>query len=130
MEHHRKGHNQRMFNKILILCIGNICRSPMGEAILKYHAQANNLALAVSSAGLGALSGHPADPLVQEILSEQGIDCSQHRARQVTAAMLMQAELVLVMEKKHRTEIMRLYPAATGKVHLLGKWRDVEIGDP
>jgi protein-tyrosine phosphatase len=119
-----------MFNKILIVCVGNICRSPMGEALLKHYAKQNDLPIEVSSAGIGALVGHPADSKVQEILMEQGINCSEHRARQLTAEILADAELVLVMESGHRREIERNFPSACGKVHLLGKWSNLEIPDP
>src|SRR5579871_5128949 len=97
----------KMFNNILIVCVGNICRSPMGEALFKYQAQKNNRSVLIHSAGLGALIGYPADPIVQELLLEQGVDCSQHRARQINLALLAGSELVLVMEKKHRREIER-----------------------
>lgn len=119
-----------MFNKILVVCIGNICRSPMGEALLKHRAQQKRPSLMVSSAGIGALAGWPADSIVQEILLEQGIDCSGHRARQLTESMLLDSDLVLVMEKNHRREIERMFPNVCGKVHLLGKWDDFEIPDP
>lgn len=129
---HKKFDIERdaMFNKILVVCIGNICRSPMGEALLKQRAEQHNLSLTVSSAGISAMSGWPADPIVQELLLEQGVDCSEHRARQLTLPLLLESDLVLVMEKNHRKEIERMHPSVCGKVHLLGKWNDFEIPDP
>ena len=102
----------------------------MGEALLKHRAQTGGLSLDVSSAGIGALVGYPADQTVQDLLSEQGIDCSAHRARQLNKEMLSASDLVLVMENGHRREIERKFPSACGKVHLFGKWSNFEIPDP
>lgn len=119
-----------MFNKILVVCIGNICRSPMGEALLKQRAQQLGWPLSVSSAGIAAMVNHPADPMTQELLREEGMDSGAHRARQLTLPLLLASDLVLVMEKFHKSEIERLFPSACGKVHLLGKWDAFEIPDP
>lgn len=101
----------------------------MGEALFKdsFH---SNSAYEISSAGLGALVGNPADRNVQELLLNDGIDCSQHRAKQVTKEMLSEADLILVMEKIHRHQLIQSMPNICGKVHLLGKWGDFEIPDP
>ena len=119
-----------VFNNILIVCVGNICRSPMAEAIFKQRVQQAKLPIKLSSAGIGALIGHRADPFVSEILLEKGIDCSNHRARQLNKEMLSEAELILVMENGHRREIQRQFPIACGKIHLLGNWSNFEIPDP
>lgn len=119
-----------MFNKILMVCVGNICRSPMAEAILKHKLSAKHPEISVTSAGIAALVGKAAHPIVQEILSSENIDCSLHQARQLTSVMLWEAELVLVMESDHRKEIECMFPNVCGKVHLLGKWGDFEIPDP
>ena len=64
----------------------------------------------VSSAGLGAL------------MAERGLDISAHRARQVDAAMVQKAELVLGMDASHLREFARIFPFGRGKMHLLGRW--------
>jgi protein-tyrosine phosphatase len=99
----------------------------MGEFLLKQRAEAS---VTVASAGLGALVGHGADPLAIEVMNEHGIDMNSHRARQLTADIVKQNELILVMEKWQQEEVERLYPFAKGRVHLLGKWGGVEIADP
>lgn len=118
-----------MFKNILVVCIGNICRSPSAEVMLR-----NALAgkgIQVTSAGLGALVDHGIDATAQELLVEHGLDGSAHRARQVTPQVLSGADLVLVMEKKHLKRIMEIAPEASGKSFLLGKWNeDREIPDP
>jgi protein-tyrosine phosphatase len=118
-----------VFNDILVVCIGNICRSPMAEAVLA-HALRDRQKVNVSSAGLGALVGHPADPIAQELLQARGLDISGHRARMITNSILHSAELVLVMELIQKREIESKYPSSRGKVFRLGEWRQIDIQDP
>ena len=84
----------------------------------------------VSSAGLGALVGHAADEYAIEIMREHGIDGAAHRARQIDGDIVKQNELILVMENWQKREVESLFPYTRGRVHLLGKWDDVEISDP
>jgi len=116
-----------MFNSILIVCVGNICRSPMAEALLA--ARAPN-GVSVTSAGIGALVDEPADAAALALMEERGMDISAHRAQQLTPAMAMEADLILVMETRHQQHIHNLVPATRGKVHLLGKWDGFEVPDP
>jgi len=117
-----------VFNRILVVCVGNICRSPMAEALFKQALAGRNVS--VSSAGLGALAGHGIEPQAQAVLEAHGLDASGHRARQIIPAMVRGADLVLVMEEWQRTEVAGLDPTARGKIHLLGRWGEFEIDDP
>ena len=119
-----------MFNNILIVCVGNICRSPMAEYLLQQKIKKQGKDIHVSSAGLGALVGHSADEYAIEVMKENGIDGTAHRARQLNNEMVKQNELILVMENWQQKEIESLYPYARGRVHLLGKWGETEISDP
>lgn len=118
-----------MFQRILLVCVGNICRSPTAEYLLKHRL--GDARADISSAGLGALEDHPMDATAASLLRENGIDASAHRGRQLQSAMLRQSDLVLVMEKDHAARIARIAPEASGKVLLLGKWLgEREIPDP
>lgn len=118
-----------MFQRILLVCVGNICRSPTAEYLLRDRLC--DASLEISSAGLGALEDHPMDATAATLLAEHGIDASAHRGRQLQPSMLHEVDLVLVMEKSHATRIARLAPEASGKVLLLGKWLgEKEIPDP
>ncbi len=118
-----------MIRHILVVCVGNICRSPMAEALLRHELRGQD-GVTVESAGLGALVGHPASEHSQELMSAMGIDISEHRARQIHPDMVRDADLVLVMEAGHKRAIDDADPTARGKVHRLGEWQDMDIDDP
>ena len=120
-----------MFSKILVVCVGNICRSPTTEYLLKQRFTALGKNIIVESAGLGALAGKPATASAQQLAAKHGIDLSPHIARQLTAEMIHQNDLVLVMEENHIKGCEKMTPAARGKTHLLGRWNNgIEIPDP
>ena len=118
-----------MFKRILIVCVGNICRSPTAEFIFREKLKHRDIH--VSSAGLRALVGRPMDDHAMQILKERGIDAAEHRARQLDSSMLRQADLVLAMERDHLTVVSRLAPEASGKMFLLDKWNGADdVPDP
>jgi protein-tyrosine phosphatase len=118
-----------VFKNILFVCIGNVCRSPSAEVMMRSALEGRGIQ--VASAGLGALVDHGIDPTAQQLLLEHALDGSAHRARQVTSSILAASDLVLVMEKKHLRRISEIAPEASGKSFLLGKWKDdFEIPDP
>jgi len=122
-----------MFNSILVVCAGNICRSPTGEYLLKDKLKDNaaNSQVKVSSAGLTALVGKGAEPTATAIALSKNIDMSTHKGRQLSSALISENDLILVMEERHLTDLLGQYPQARGKTFLLGKWiDDTEIPDP
>jgi len=120
-----------VFKSVLIVCVGNICRSPMAEYLLKANVEQRSPGIDVASAGLGALVGHGADKHALSLMDERGIDMHLHRARQLTVEMINVYELILVMENGHVRAINDMAPQSRGRVHLLGKWNgNEEITDP
>lgn len=113
-------------NKILFVCIGNICRSPMAEGLLR-HALPDR---AICSAGVGAMRGYPADPLAVQIMQEQGIDIRAHRAQSLAAWMVLESDLIITMDLEQQAHIELLYPASKGKVGRLGEGKGYDVPDP
>ncbi len=116
-----------MFNKILVVCTGNICRSPFAEHMLQKLCPK----LVVDSAGTGALVGHPADATAQKVALAYHIDLSQHVGKQVDATLCRQYDLILTMEAEHVKRLINISPTSAGKIMLYGQWLDSKhILDP
>jgi protein-tyrosine phosphatase len=115
-----------LFNRVLVVCLGNICRSPMAAAMLQAALKDKTIA----SAGIGALVGEPADPMAISLMNERGLDLSAHRARQIDEQMLHAHDLLLVMEGYHREWIEDRWPQARGRVYRWGHWSDFDVPDP
>ncbi|GAB2609007.1 low molecular weight protein-tyrosine-phosphatase [Novilysobacter erysipheiresistens] len=115
--------------RILLVCVGNVCRSPTAEVLLRRRCRGHGIV--VESAGLGALVGNPIEPLAEAVLADHGLSATSHVARQLTAGMVEAADLVLVMEASQRRAIAALSAPAAERTFLLGKWHgEVDIPDP
>lgn len=106
--------------RILTVCTGNICRSPMAERILQHGL---NLvtpgAYVVESAGTGALAGNPMDPRIEGYVRVLGASTESFTARQLTPEILAGQDLVLAMTREHRSRIVELRPALLNKTFTL-----------
>jgi protein-tyrosine phosphatase len=118
-----------MTERVLIVCVGNICRSPMAEVVLRQ--QLADRKIVVESAGLAAMVGSPIDPLAESVLAAHGLSGKSHLARQIEGTLVKSADVVFTMDKRQRAALLALAPWARSKVVLLGKWQsDLEIPDP
>jgi protein-tyrosine phosphatase len=97
--------------RILVVCTGNICRSPMAAAMLAHRLAERDVDAQVGSAGL-VLDGAPASEHGVDLLRGRGLDLSSHRARRMTAEMVRGADLVLGMAREHVREAVVLVPEA------------------
>ncbi|GIX36447.1 MAG: phosphotyrosine protein phosphatase [Lysobacteraceae bacterium] len=106
--------------RILVVCMGNICRSPLAEGILRHHAQKAGLELLVDSAGTHAYHvGEPPDPRAVAVARQRGIDITGLRARQVEAADAERFDHVLVADRRNLEDLRRRQPAVGARARLL-----------
>lgn len=114
------------FDNILVVCVGNICRSPIAEALLKKQYPSKH----VESAGLSALAGNSVDPKSQEVMKPYHVDMSDHIARQIDEKLVMRADLILTMSDTQTKWIEERWPHCRGKTFRIGHWNDKDIADP
>ena len=114
--------------KVLLVCTGNICRSPMAEGFLKKMRSD----FTVSSAGVSAVVGWGPSSEAIEIMEEYGVDISDHVARQVEGKLMEEADLVLTMERFQKEKLRGDFPEADGKIFTLKEYAGtgIDIQDP
>jgi protein-tyrosine-phosphatase len=98
---------------ILLVCTGNICRSPMALGFLRHQLQQRALeGVAVDSAGVSGREGYPPVPETVQALQERGIDITAHQVRRLTRSMIESSDLIIGMAGEHREMVLRLAPLA------------------
>jgi protein-tyrosine-phosphatase len=119
---------------VLVVCTGNICRSPMAAALLRHLLHARGIDdIEVRSAGTAPWDGAPASEGSYLVSLEHGLDLSSHRSRQLTTDIVADAGLILGMSTSHVDRAIRL--GGEGKSYLLGEYagepaEDAEVADP
>ncbi|MEH0711162.1 low molecular weight phosphotyrosine protein phosphatase [Vibrio owensii] len=111
-----------MFSNILVVCVGNICRSPTGERLLQSLLPNKKVASAGIAVEKSHLTGKSADEMATKVALEHGISLEGHCAQQLTPELCAQYDLILVMEKGHQEALTKIAPEARGKTMLFGQW--------
>jgi protein-tyrosine phosphatase len=106
---------------ILVVCTGNICRSPIAEQLLRARFAASGLDVTVSSAGTGALVGASMTPEAAQLSMNYGGVPSSHRARELTETLVANADLVLTATRDHRQAVATLHPRASRHTYTLAQ---------
>lgn len=122
---------------IIIVCTANVCRSPMGEKLLRHALAAEPeplRSLQVISAGIAAGKGYPATENSVAALKKVGLDLSDHASRPLTQELLDEALAVFCMTESHRAMIEVSFDRVPKNLHLfrefVGRDGDAEIPDP
>jgi protein-tyrosine-phosphatase len=117
-----------MINKILFVCTGNTCRSPMAEALMKdmiaRDSKLRARGIEVDSAGFYP-AGLPATREAIDLMKEYGLNLKDHRPQLLDQGLLDRADLVLVMTQEHKEDIHGEYKVTDGKISLLSEY----VGD-
>jgi protein-tyrosine phosphatase len=112
-----------------VVCMGNLCRSPMAAALFRARLPADRCA--VLSAGLVAQPGRQVAPLAAEVLRVHGLAVPVEAPRQFDPAAVGDDDLVLAMQRRHVQALRALLPHARVRIQLLGRWTSPrEIDDP
>jgi len=118
-----------VLNRILFVCTGNVCRSPMAAALFSNRLP-DDAGYIVESAGTHGLDGRPAASMAVELMRERGVDLSRHRARTVTPGLLNTFDLIWTMERAQQKWIQQRMPSIQGRIRTLGRGRNPNIPDP
>ncbi len=122
--------------KILFVCTGNVCRSPLSEGYLKFLLAKNGLnGVDVSSAGIAALVGASPFECALEVAQKHGFDISEHIARQITGPLIEEMDRIYCMESWQANFVMEMDPQRVKRVALLGSFHpkrspQFQIPDP
>lgn len=120
--------NCQTAERILMVCTGNTCRSPMAAAIAeKYMPWAE-----VLSAGTATVAGLPASIGAMDAMQKMGLSIDDHASRPLNRYLLEEADLVLTMTEEHKAAILNFMPETADKVFTLGEFAGtaVTIPDP
>jgi len=120
-----------MVNRILVVCSGNICRSPLAKEMFVQalpNIEFDSAGVLVEKSGL---DGHPAVEHSLTLAEREGLALSEHAAKQVTPDLIERSDLILVMSHEHIDLVAELNSGARAKTLLIGQWIGVgEISDP
>ena len=101
---------------LLFVCMGNICRSPMADAIALDFAAREKIDARIASAGMSALEGHEATDLTRSALADVGLSIDDHRARPLTRELVTDAALVITATNRQRTDLHHFFKDDQSKI--------------
>ena len=113
--------------KILVVCTGNACRSPMAEGFLRKDLHQNE-GFIVKSAGISAVDGMKPTPYAVDVMKDEGIDISGYLSSALSEQFAKAADIILVMTKTHKDIITDIMPDLKSKVFLYNEFAELDNG--
>ena len=113
--------------KILVVCTGNACRSPMAEGFLRKDLSQKD-GFIVKSAGISAADGMMPTPYAVDVMKDEGIDISGYLSSALSKDFAKSADVILVMAKVHKNSITETMPELKDKVYLYNEFANVDDG--
>lgn len=107
--------------KLLFVCTGNTCRSPMAKCLMDKLAREHGVSLFTDSAGLSPAPGQGASPWAARAMADRGLSLEGHRAKPVTQRLMDWADQVICMTKGHQSQLAALFPLSAGKITVLSQ---------
>lgn len=107
---------------ILVVCTGNICRSPVAERLLRSQSEALGLPVAVHSSGTQSMVGHDMTPEAAQLAGHYGADPRDHQSKQLTEQQILNADLILTATREHRSKVVSLHPRAARYTYTLNQF--------
>lgn len=126
----------RGIKKILFICLGNLCRSPMAEYLLRDRlGNTGNTDIKVSSAGFLDQTGALSPEEIHTVMKEAGIDISDHRSSPISKELITESDLIIVMEKRQREDLVCWHPDEASRIFLLSQFgkqntEGIDVADP
>jgi len=128
--------NKKIY-RVMFVCTGNTCRSPMAEGILKNMAREDNLEyMDVISSGTGTMDGYPATSHGVTVCARDGVDITNHHSTQLISELMSESDLILALALNHYQQMISLYPDDRNKTFMLKAFPkdttdpDLSVADP
>lgn len=121
--------------KVMFICTGNTCRSPMAQGLLEKMAKDREKQIEVYSCGTHAINGNTASSHAIEVMEKRGIDLTKHRATNIKDANIYNMDYIFCVTQNHKDYVLQLYPELKGKVYTIKEYlknvdKNQDIKDP